>query len=124
MGPQQRAKDWYSISLGLCGRRLFFFHARGEQFPAASFHDLLQRWLPSEAEALRNAELPREGIGCWHPLFPARMDQVAIATATAVRLLHESSSVVGDAPPTLTVFEETLASSGEFIGLSRVESPA
>jgi len=124
MGAQQRTKDWYSVSLGLCGRRLFFFHARADRFPASSFYELLEPWRPSEIQALSEAKLPREGIGCWHPLFPARMDQVAIAAATAVRLLHESTSLLGDVPPTLTVFEERPAPDGEFAGLVRVGSPA
>jgi hypothetical protein len=123
MGPQQDTKDWYSVSLGLCGRRLFFFHARSDRFPASLFHEFLETWLPSEAKAISEAALPREGIGCWHPLFPARIDQVAVAAATAVRLLHESTSRLGDVLPTLTVFEERSTPDGQFTGLVRVGSP-
>lgn len=72
---------------------------------------------------MSEAKLPRQGIGCWHPLFPARMDQVAIATATAVRLLHEQAGRPGDGAPALTVFEERPGATGEFAGLVRVGAP-
>jgi len=123
LGPLPRAIDWYSVSLGLLGRRLFFFHARADRFPASAFGELFEPWVPSETQAMNETKLPRQGIGCWHPLFPARMDHVAIATATAVRLLHEQTGRPGDASPTLTVFEERPAPSGGFAGLVRVGAP-
>ena len=59
--------------------------------------------------------LPREGIGCWHPLFPARIDDVWLMAAAAIKRLEETLA----APPTepvLVVFEQTIEN-GHFTGI-------
>jgi hypothetical protein len=35
-------------------------------------------------------KFPREGIGCWHPVFPARIEQVLQAACRAISFLSEN----------------------------------
>lgn len=32
--------------------------------------------------------MPWEGIGCWHPVFPARADDIALNAALAVKFIE------------------------------------
>lgn len=84
-----RARVFASVSLGLHAERLFVLLARGEAFPREAMVRLLQPWLALERDGLRDVELPREGPGCWHPLHPARVDEVWRMAATAVREIEQ-----------------------------------
>jgi hypothetical protein len=82
--PWNGDKFFFSVSLGLYARRGFVFAAYGETFPVEEFFALLSPALESQAQEFRDVEWPREGVGCWHPLFPARVDEVWTLAALAV----------------------------------------
>ncbi len=116
--PWGDAKVFVSISLGIGGKRLFCFIARGENFPSAAFRDLLNPWLLKEFKENSEQNLPREGIGCWHPVFPARADDIYMMSAIAVK--HIESAIAKPAKaPELAVFEQ-IYKNGIFAGVSRV----
>jgi hypothetical protein len=58
----------------------------------------------SEAE---REGLPREAVGCWHPVFPARADEIWLMSAAAIPML-ESYVAHGLSKPTLIVFEKVI----------------
>ena len=107
-----------SLSLGLRAKRMFIYTARGETFPSDDFRNQLDPWLRDEIEGY-DAELPREGVGCWHPRMPARVDDVWMMTASAFKILE--TSVDDDAPqvPELTVLEQEIEDE-QFTGLRRI----
>jgi len=102
--PDERL--FISLSLGYYARRLFCFVARGRSFPAEDFHRRLAPWLKRERSEYAAAELPRDGRGCWHPLFPARADDVWLMSAMAVKQVIASIARPPDQPE-LYVFEQT-----------------
>lgn len=63
-------------------------------------------------------EFPREGVGCWHPVFPARADDISMMAAVGVKYL-ESIVVTYPTEPTLTVFEQQFEN-GVFTGMRHV----
>jgi len=78
---------------------------------------MLAGWLEREREELRHTPLPREGIGCWHPIFPARADDVWLAASLALKSLEQAT---GTAPVMrLDVFEREEDQDG-FQGVRRV----
>ena len=113
-------KQFVSCSLGWGGQRMWFFSSQGNSFDAISFSQLLTPWLLSErqqhAEEMAPEMVPREGIGCWHPVFPARIDDVWLLAAIAVKQLDKLAL---DPPLTsqLTVWEQTET------GVCRVDTP-
>lgn len=115
--PWGNTKRFFSISMGFQARRLFCFTAYDTRFPHAVFRDALDPWLKKELEEYADEELPREGIGCWHPVFPARADDVWMMAAVAVKLIE---SVVAACPnaPVLNVFEQHFEH-GVFAGIRR-----
>jgi hypothetical protein len=63
-------------------------------------------------------QLPREGVGCWHPVFPARADDVWLLASAAVKCL-ESAVLLPQSEPQLMVFEQQITERGELIGIKR-----
>lgn len=103
-----------SFSITLHAQLLLAFLAYGETFPLGAFdaaYDPIGR-----VERERGEERPWEGIGCWHPVFPARADEVWVMAAAAVGLLNDSLPV-GEGAGTLHVFERTTDDTGRLSGL-------
>lgn len=96
-------KDFASLSLGFYARRLFLFTARNATFPREAMLAELQPWLREERATYKEEEHPWEGIGCWHPIFPARVDDVRLFASLAVRRLDQLVEKPGE--PTLIVLE-------------------
>lgn len=97
-------KLFISVSLSYGARRLYCFASRGRTFSVEGFNAAVRPWLLKDAEEHLGTELPPEGIGCWHPAFPARIDQVWAWAGIAASVIEKA--VVS--PPTvakLTVFE-------------------
>ncbi|WP_395850885.1 HesA/MoeB/ThiF family protein [Cystobacter fuscus] len=83
---------FFSASFGVGARRLLCFSSTGASFPSGEFWKQAESWIDHEHEELRRTELPREGLGCWHPVFPARADDVALAAAIAVKALVRATA--------------------------------
>ena len=114
--PWDGSKTFVSVSLGLHARRLFFFAAHGTSFPGKEFTERLQPWLHRETEEYDLGEMPRDGPGCWHPRHPARIDEVWMMTAAAVKLIERA---IGN-PPTVSTFavlEQQEDKDGNFAGI-------
>jgi hypothetical protein len=114
-------KLFASISLGRASRRLYFFSARGTTFPVHDFDAQLRPWLDEDARATADQDLVWEGAGCWHPLSPARCDDIFMLGAAAVRLLEAEATAAAEGPPRLQVFERRVNEAGGFDGLARAE---
>lgn len=109
-----------SISVGLNARRIYAFASFGTGFPVECFHSQLHPWLARDHEETKELPQPAtEGIGCWSPVFPARLDDIYLLASAAVKWIEEVSAN----PPTqpvLAVFEQD-SSPGRFVGVRRVQ---
>ena len=94
-----------SVWLGLRGRRVFCFSAAGSTFPVGDFDKLVQPWLRKESEEPGADDLPREGVGCWHPVFPAGAHDVWLLASAVVKHLSGVLSQP-NVRPDLAVFEQ------------------
>lgn len=113
-------KLFVSISLGFQARRLFCFVAHRPGFPYTTFRNTLDPWLQQELREYADQDLPREGIGCWHPVFPARVDDVWLMASVAVKHLETVLTAPSDHPD-LVVFEQRHENGG-FAGIRRLSS--
>ena len=88
-------KHFISLSLGMHGRRLFCFYARGERFPYEAFEQKVAPWLAAERREFSEDDLQWEGTGCYHPVFEARQDDVMLLASLALKWLgaHLKSSL-------------------------------
>lgn len=117
----KESRLFFSASLSLGARRVFCFSARGDRFPHDAFRRMIDPWLRKDLEEHARRELPREGIGCWHPVFPARADDVWLMASAAVKHL-ERVVMSPPAAPQLVVFEQVLDEDGVFSGVRRILS--
>jgi hypothetical protein len=108
-----------SLSLGFGAERLFCFVSSGGTFPLDDYRGSVDPLLRRELERYPEAELPREGAGCWHPLFPARIDDLWLMAAAAVKVL-ESAAVEPPTEPLIEVFER-FEEDGLFAGIRRAD---
>ena len=114
--PWDNQRLFISFSLSLRARRLYCFSAVGNTFPHSAFGALIEPWITRDLDEHTGWDLPREGIGCWHPVFPARFDDIMLLAASAVKHL-EATTTNRPPAPTLIVFEQ-LDDDG-FIGMRR-----
>lgn len=101
----QKPKTFLSISLGFKAKRLFVYYSNGKVFRYDAFMSLMQPWIESERKQTTGVEFPREGLGCWHPIFPARSDDVWLMAATALKAV-ERAIKKKENKPTLLVYEQ------------------
>jgi hypothetical protein len=112
------ARRFVSVSLGMKARRLFVLCCSGLAFAHGAFRPKLNEWLVRDAEEHVNEPLPREGIGCWHPAFPARLDDIVMMVGAALKSI-EWYIDTGDNRRLLIVYEQDWEN-GTFTGVRRV----
>lgn len=105
LAEEARATDalYVSVALGRGARRFYVYCAKGRSFPVEEFRDAIAPWLTRDADQFKDTTFPWEGVGCWHPVFPATADQVWLFAATAARRIE--TAAVDNAPLGLSVFE-------------------
>jgi len=118
--PWTGSRLFLSLSLGLRAKRLYCFSAVCTGFPFDAYRRLMSPWLDRDLEDNADQELPREGIGCWHPVFPARVDDVWMLAAVAAKHL-EAVVEAWLAEPQLAVFEQQYQG-GSFLAVHRTDS--
>lgn len=93
-----------SISVGLGAKHLYMTIMNGTTFYFNSFYKLISPYIQSEKDLFDDYNLPRNGIGCWHPTFPARSDDVWLAAATAVKAIE--NYIITKSEKTLSIVYE------------------
>lgn len=103
-----------SISVGLGAKHLYMTIMNGTTFYFNSFYKLISPYIQSERDLFDDYNLPRNGIGCWHPTFPARSDDVWLAAATAVKVIE--NYIITKSEKTLSIVYEQRENDGIFEG--------
>lgn len=71
-------KAFFSASVNPNAEKLFLYRQHGLRFSANTFLELMEKPLVDSWKETAGLEFPREGIGCYHPVFPARFDSMAV----------------------------------------------
>lgn len=84
----RKEKIYISASFGYNAESLFLSYSKGRGFDlesyVAEFGDYMRE---SEAEYMNN-DLPWEGVGCWHPVFPAMAYDVQLVASFAMGVIN------------------------------------
>ena len=78
-----------SVSVGLGAKHLYITLMNGNSFSFDSFYELISPYIQKERQLFDDYNLPRDGIGCWHPTFPGRSDDIWLAASTAVKVIEK-----------------------------------
>jgi NAD(P)-dependent dehydrogenase (short-subunit alcohol dehydrogenase family) len=111
--PWGRPRLFASVSLGLGARRMYLYTARAAAFPNTDFRRLVDPLVAEDHEQFEG-ELPWGGIGCWHPVFPARGDDVWLLAAAAVKRIVGAIERGPEEAKLVTIEQEE---DGEFMGV-------
>jgi hypothetical protein len=103
--PWRAGQVFISGSLGMGSKRLFCYACEATGFSHQDFQTRMAPWLRTEVTENAGCHLPREGLGCWHPVFPARIDDVWMMASVLVKSITDYL-VNGDRPRGLAVFEQ------------------
>lgn len=78
-----------SVSVGQEAQSLLAFMIRYPFLDLFSeFKEKTKEWSERQKQLFPNPQFPLEGIGCWHPIFPARIDDLHSLVAPVVRQLE------------------------------------
>lgn len=77
-----------SISLSLEAHYIYLGLWKSNALGTSLFFENIAEFLEKDKQKYKEIDLPRNGIGCWHPTFPARIDDVWSAASIAVRAIE------------------------------------
>lgn len=77
---------YFNISFSKGAKILFLYGCLLKYFIGSKFEQKLDKYI--EKYNHENVTLPREGVGCWHPVFPAKMYEVTLMASIAVSYIE------------------------------------
>lgn len=99
------SKIFISASLGFEAKRLYLYTDYSKHFSAEKYFKLVNPWVHKEREGRSEDEFPRDGIGCWSPIFPARIDDVWMMSSIVVKNIEKYINTPST-NPILMVYEQ------------------
>lgn len=85
----ERDKILASVSVGLGAKHLYITIHNGTVFQFDAFYELINPYIERDKYQYDDYKLPRDGIGCWHPTFPARSDDIWLSSSTATKVIDD-----------------------------------
>ncbi len=77
-----------SISIGLEAKRIYIDMQKGMKFKYDKFMSVIFKYLQQDKVSAKGIELPRDGTGCWHSTFPARIDDILAAATVSLKTIE------------------------------------
>jgi len=108
----------FSFSIGFRSTRLYCFAVQKNKYDDSMFHENFDPWQEEESKEISSGGFPREGIGCWHPVFPARSDDIWIMASTIMKYIEDVSTGVVRLPDFAVFTQER--QKGLFTGIRRL----
>lgn len=113
-------KKFISLSTGFAANRLFCFMTNTKDGDLLQeFTEMLSPWLKKDASENPDPEFQREGIGCWHPVFPARIDDILMLLSMSVNRVEDFLKNGEDLK--LVVVEKDKDKDGNLLGVKIVD---
>lgn len=84
----KKEKIFVSVSIGIGAEMLYLFMQKCKQFKVVDFYKKISFWLERDIKKFPEYDLPRDGVNCWNPIFPARYDDILLASSTAVKVIE------------------------------------
>ncbi len=114
----KKEKFFVSISIGFAAKRLYLFLQKDKRFNSDNFREKRSFWLEKEKSEFSEYDLPRDGTGCWSPVFPARYDDILIASSTALKVIEDF--IKKNVNELISIYEQS-SIDGIFVGYIKLE---
>lgn len=101
-----------SASVGLGVHHIYLCGTKNHTPDFNVFFDKIRKFINIDNLKYNAQDLPRNGVGCWHPLFPARADDMYLAASTTVKFIESFSVCENNA--VVAIYEEN--KKGNFFG--------
>lgn len=79
----RKKKTYISVSFGYKADMLFLAFQRGNSFNKSEYYSSLGDKIKESEEEYMHAQLPWDGVGCWHPVYPAMAYDVQMVASIA-----------------------------------------
>jgi hypothetical protein len=111
-------KQFFSVNLNYGATKSFVFYYKGTRFPIQEYSQKIKAHLANISEI---DDPPGDGIGCWHPTFPARSDDVwLLASACIKEIIYLLEHSITTRAYKFTVFEQ-IFDDDSFLGVRKIE---
>lgn len=74
-----------SVSVGFGAKNLYINMQNNNFYNFNKFYEFITPYTKADLQGIDENSLPRDGMGCWHPTFPARSDDIWMAASIAVK---------------------------------------
>lgn len=91
----KQPKHFVSMSIGMKARQFYAYSARSLTFPLDDFYNRIDPYIQSERDRLKDSDIQWEGVGCYHPVFEARNDDMGLWAAMATKLIVKFVKNIG-----------------------------
>lgn len=78
-----------SLSINRGAKRLYLYSSEAKVFNANDFFKKLKSFAEEDLTNFKDEPLPREGIGCWNPVFPAKANEIALMASISINYIEE-----------------------------------
>jgi hypothetical protein len=78
-----------SVSVGFGAKKLYINMQNNTIYNFDKFYQFILPYTKYDLENIDENSLPRDGIGCWHPTFPARSDDIWLAASIVVKNIEK-----------------------------------
>ncbi|MEN6291401.1 MAG: ThiF family adenylyltransferase, partial [Methanobacterium sp.] len=113
----KKDKIFVSISIGFGAELLYLSLQKGKQFKSYEFLEKITPWMERDMDKHPEYDLPRDDLKCWNPTFPARYDDILMASSTALKVIEKF--IVNNKEESNVVYKKY--SANEIIGYLKVE---
>jgi hypothetical protein len=79
----------FSCSVNYGAKRLFLYSGTKETFIPSSFKETIAPFIKEDYNRYVEDDCPMQGIGCWHPVFPARADDFSIFSGIVLKYIEK-----------------------------------
>ena len=87
----------YSFSIGFQSENLYFYKSSLKHLNPEAFWTFIRPFIDQDLELMKIFDLPTEGVGCWHKLFPLSYGDVKFAASCAINYMEQSESSTQEA---------------------------
>ncbi|MCS6105072.1 ThiF family adenylyltransferase [Clostridium botulinum] len=107
-----------STSVSRGAKRLYLYSSIAKDFKVINFLNKLRPFAMRDLNDFKEEPLPREGIGCWHPVFPAKANEIALMASISINYIEEVIKM-NSFNDNFRVYE-TIYNNGVFSGINSV----